>query len=208
MKSEEIGVQAHIKAYVRSKAIQCGGEGFSTPKITKRKSEQRGKLNDGKKSTEVLAGARGKKLIHRKVEEDSKEIIDQPIKNITEAEEQMKKLQQKLDDVMKENSELQIACQTELLVAETIDLVRPNYQDHASNNKIQNSAITIPLLMSKMLLVAGANGRDKYEVEAIIKPHALDIELVKSAVKLSGGFPKNYVVVIWTEIQLQYITIH
>ncbi|KAG5892741.1 hypothetical protein JTB14_001112 [Gonioctena quinquepunctata] len=35
--SKEIGVQAHIKAYVRSKAIQCGGEGFSTPKITKRK---------------------------------------------------------------------------------------------------------------------------------------------------------------------------
>ncbi|KAG5887481.1 hypothetical protein JTB14_006967 [Gonioctena quinquepunctata] len=42
--SKEIGVWAHIKAYVRSKAIQCGGEGFSTPKITKRKKSTSNKM--------------------------------------------------------------------------------------------------------------------------------------------------------------------
>ncbi|KAG5884658.1 hypothetical protein JTB14_005402 [Gonioctena quinquepunctata] len=34
--SKEIGVQACIKVHVRSKAIQCGGKGFSIPKMAKK----------------------------------------------------------------------------------------------------------------------------------------------------------------------------
>nr|XP_023023540.1 uncharacterized protein LOC111511740 [Leptinotarsa decemlineata] len=172
-------------------------------------------------------------------EKELSELIEKQKKHISEAKEQIKQLTSKLEDVRNENSKLQevigaangkqminigcqtilpnrkqIACQTEQTQTEKKASATQSLEDEdfskykdQSTPSIRND---IPVIKSRMLIVAGSNGKDlanivlrqsnKYAVQAIIKSNAPDDELIKTAVYYSSSFTRNDIVLIWTKI--------